>query len=931
MRYFQKKLFGIALAIGMPSFLYANDNEPIKVDLNHTGRQDSEVHEPGYISWRIVSNSKTDTLELGEVKIILTSKGEGNLSTNWFAAGITNARLVNDGVRADLNGIPAESDNVSIELRIQGLPDGRHTLQTYHNQVDNPANNTFAPMDIFYNEDLLAGSFNPTVRVLENALAARFFHEFDMVDGQEAVFEYRLVANTGANNKTLIINAFEIGTSNTDKQAILPIPADRDEHVDAGNGFYTLQWTAAADAVSHDVYFGTDLQNVRNAEKSSPEYKGNQTATSYDVSGLYSMDTYYWRIDETDNNGTVTKGNVWYFRPRQLAFPGAEGYGRFARGGRGGIVVKVTNLNNSGPGSLRDAVENPAYEGIPRIIVFDVSGIITLNGRLSVNKPYITIAGQTAPGKGICVRGHALGIGGVNDVVFRHLRLRVGTDDTTDGMGQSGANHTIIDHCSISWSKDEATSSRDAFNHTFQRCLISEPLNRAGHKNYPPGTAHGYAGSIGGDIGSYHHNLLVHSQGRNWSLAGGLDKNGFYKGKLDIFNNVIYNWGGRTTDGGAHQVNFVNNYYKPGVETTQFYALNAEWDGFPGTQQYYTNGNIVEGRYEDLTNPRNACRSSDQNPDPWVSSPFFPSYATIHTAKEAYKHVLSDVGATQPVFDDHDLRVLRETLEKSWTFRGSYNAPNGTRGIIDHQDDAGGWEDYGNDKRPANYDSDNDGLPDWWEIEVSKTNPHSPADDFSDANADPDRDGFTHLDDFLDWMANPHYFVDIEGNDSYKIDLKNLTAGFTAAPVFGIDETTNCSVSLENESTAVVRHSTGDSKLGSFLFTVEDSENTRLTRKINLFFSQGQTAIHQPNVQELEIKCRYSGNDVLYLSVLSGAFMGKAGVSGFDTSGRSVFQYTVSLSSTEIPIDVSYLARGVYFVRVSTGEGRQLFKILKTH
>ena len=845
MRNFQKKRFVIMLAIAIPLSMYAL--QPIKVDLNMAERSAKETNEPGYTPW-IIQNGKTDQLRLDEVNLILTSTGDGLLKSAWYKAGIGAAQLVGDGVL--VGDIPAGSENVCIELRIQGLPQGRHTLQTYHNQVDIPTDNTFAPMDIYFNGKLLKASLAPTVRAERNALAAKFYTDFTIIGNEDAVFEFKMVAHSGASNPSVVLSAFEIGTSNADMQAIWPVPAHCDEHVDADTGAFTLQWTAASGAVSHDVYFGTHLQKLETAGKSSPEYRGNQTATSCEVNGLYSMDAYYWRVDEIDANGTITKGNVWYFRPRQLAFRGAEGYGRFARGGRGGIVVKVTNLNNSGPGSLRDAIENPAYEGIPRTILFDVSGRIALTGRLGVNKPYITLAGQTAPGKGICISGQSFGIGGVNDIVFRYLRLRVGSESTTDGMGQSGANHSIIDHCSISWSKDEATSSRNARNHTFQRCLISEPLNRAGHRNYPRGKSHGYAGSIGGDIGSYHHNLLVHCEGRNWSLAGGLDGGGYYQGKLDIFNNVIYNWGSRTTDGGAQQVNFVNNYYKPGVETTQLYALNAQWDGFPGKQQYYCNGNIVEGVYEDLSNPLNACRSDAGNPEPWVDQPFFPSYATIHTAKEAYKHVLSDVGATLPMLDNHDKRVIRETLEKTWTYRGSYDAPNGSRGIIDHPDDVGGWEDYGAEVRPSDYDSDNDGLPDWWEIEVSKTNPNSPLGDFSDTNADPDRDGFTLLDDFLDWMALPHYFIDTNGNDTYTIDLKNLAAGFTATPVFKIDETTNCSVSLEkNGHTAILKYAKGVSTLGYFTFTVVDSEGACLSRRINLRFHN----THHPELFSLHM------------------------------------------------------------------------------
>jgi hypothetical protein len=811
-------------------FLSLQAMKPVKIDFNLFDRSERETNEPGYTSW-IVPAGQSNSLQINDLKITLASKGDGQLNTLWYKAGITHARLVSDGVF--VSGLTGENENVVIELRIQGLPAGKHSILTYHNHADDPEKNTFVPIAIYLNGKQVKKTLQPSVRAESNREAAKFYTTFIAKDKEDVILEFKQAVSAKASNKTLIINGFEIGTANVDDQAWKPFPDDRDEHVDTGDGSLTLNWQSAPKAVSHDIYFGKDKEGVSKANRQSPEYKGNQKRTTYSVTGLYSMDTYYWRVDEITAKGEKTEGNVWYFRPRQLAFPGAEGYGRFARGGRGGIVVKVANLNDDGPGSLRDAIQNPKYAGVPRTVIFDVSGVIKLKRGLSVNQPYITIAGQTAPGKGICITGVPFGMGGSHDIVFRYLRLRVAAEATTDGMGQSGADHSIIDHASVSWSKDEATSSRSGKNITFQRSLISEPLNRAGHKNYKPGSAHGYAGSIGGDIGSYHHNLLVHCYGRNWSLAGGLDANGYYKGKIDIFNNVIYNWGTRTTDGGAHQVNFVGNYYKPGVETTQFYALNAQWDGFPGTQRYYCNGNIVEGKFEDLSNPRNACRSDAKNPNPWSDEPFFPSYAVIHTAKDAYKQVLSDAGANQPGLDDHDLRIVRETLDGTWTYRGSYNAPNGTRGVIDHPDDVGGLEDYGNEVRPSGYDSDNDGLPDWWEKYVSQTNAFSASGDFSDANADPDKDGFTQLDNFLDWMGNPHYYIT---DKAYEINLQSLTKAYTDHPVYTLVETENGNVTVQSNGIAKIIPAE-PLRLTSFIFTVTDGEGSSMTRKVGLFFA----------------------------------------------------------------------------------------------
>jgi hypothetical protein len=216
---------------------------------------------------------------------------------------------------------------------------------------------------------------------------------------------------------------------------------------------------------------------------------------------------------------------------------------RFARGGRGGKVVKVTSLEDTeDPGTLRYAL---TVETGPRIVVFDVGGVITTTSRLTVTDDHVTLAGQTAPGKGIAIQGWPVGLSGASDVIFRHIRVRPGssTGETVDGMGMSGSNYCIFDRCSMGWAIDESFSSRTAKNITFQRNMISEPLNVAGHQNYPEGTAHGYAATVGGDVASVHHNLIAHAEGRSWSMGGGVDDNATFAGRLDIRNNVVYNFG----------------------------------------------------------------------------------------------------------------------------------------------------------------------------------------------------------------------------------------------------------------------------------------------------------------------------------------------------------------------------------------------------
>jgi hypothetical protein len=445
-----------------------------------------------------------------------------------------------------------------------------------------------------------------------------------------------------------------------------------------------------------------------------------------------------------------------------LAFPTAEGYGRFAQGGRSGRVIHVTNLNDAGPGCLRAAVEADG----PRTVVFEVGGLITLESRLIIRRTNsnLTIAGQTAPGKGICLRKFNFGALGAHDVIIRQVRVRPGNSSgqTLDGMGLASCDRCIIDHCSISWTLDEAFSSRGAKNITLQRTLISEALNEAGHKKYPPGTQHGYAASIGGDIGSFHHNLLAHCAGRNWSLAGGLDKKGFYIGRLDIRNNVVYNWKHRATDGGAHEVNFVGNYYQPGPATKFFIALNAQYGGFPGMQQYFFAGNAMPGHFG-LTNQTAGRAATTERGgklpteySPWVKAPFFEPYVKTQTAEEAYPDVLANVGCNFPVLDEHDRRIIAEVRSGTARFKGS---KTGLPGLPDSQDDVGGWENYPEVHRPADWDTDRDGMPDDWEKRAG-LDPHDPA----DGNEDRDGDGYPNLEEYLGWLVGE--FPDPEKNQA---------------------------------------------------------------------------------------------------------------------------------------------------------------------
>ena len=211
--------------------------------------------------------------------------------------------------------------------------------------------------------------------------------------------------------------------------------------------------------------------------------------------------------------------------------------------------------------------------------------------------------------------------------------------------------------------------------------------------------------------------------------------------------------------------------------------------------------------------------------DPWVSAAFFPSYATVQSATDAYKSVLSDVGASQPVFDDHDVRMVTETRDGTYTYSGSYM---GYPGIPDHQNDVGGYEDHPTTSRDAGWDSDGDGVPDWWESAVG-SNVASPAGDFSDANLDSDGDGFTMLDDYLNWMAEPHYFT--SNGQSVAIDLGSIFFGYTSSPSYTTAGAVGGSVNVSGSTVTFTPSACG---LASFTVSVQDGGSSTMTRQVGV-------------------------------------------------------------------------------------------------
>ena len=815
-----------------------------RVDISEFNRNNmEEILEPGFTIWQPKVKDFNELILTMDDGVVFTLRSEHNMRSGWNKAFVQkkefNCRMTGDGVNLDPN------ECGRFDLVIKGLTSGTHTIQTYHNSWSNPATAVAWPITLQLNGQKIGRTDTRTMQQAAMADATVLVTTFNVAStDEEVVFTFStsdddapdMEGKTGM-DKTPVLNGFMIDAVQSSAQAKRPNPADQDMHVDADNGSCRISWAAANDLVTkHRFYFGTDSAAVTDAVM--PTYEG--TDTFYLADGLKNLDTYYWRVDEETANGQVTRGEIWKFRPRHLAFPSAEGYGRYANGGRGGVVYHVTNLNDDGlPGSFRYGIET--LKG-PRTIVFDVSGVITLRGTLRAGDANATIAGQTAPGRGICFRGAAMGFG--SDQIIRHIRNRVGDGPTSDGMGFRSAKESIMDHCSISWSIDEGFSSREAGNITMQRTLISETLNQADHDSYGEGAQHGFAAVFGGDIGSFHHNLLANNSGRNPRLDGGMDGNGYYMGRLDIFNNVVYNWNKHPAYGEAHEANFHRNFYKMGPATTRKWILRADVNqrgSNKGTESYYymynvlvdKNGKVIfdgtrhgSGKTTDVDG--GLWQLVNEMPvdwNPWVDEPFFPSYATVETAYDAYKTVLSDVGCNQPVFDDHDQRQIYETMTGTNKYKGS---KTGLAGLPDTEEDVGGFELYPEEQRAANYDTDQDGMPDWWEQLVS-SNPTA-----ADNNADPDRDGYTLLEDYLNFMADEHRIL--APNTQTTINIASLFAGFTKSPQFKAEITGTAATAQLTDNMLTVT-ATANEGLATILLTVTDSEGSTYSRPLNIAIS----------------------------------------------------------------------------------------------
>lgn len=832
--------------------------EAQRIDFNITGKE-SQSLEDGYTNWSCGRQASAENTFADNLGNTVTVKAEsvpgltGNaVLCNWWKDGVNRySKLVSDAIYPIIldennNYSWSATEPMGIQFTVTGLTAGEHTLTAYHNNTDGQLMPGYPTIKVLVDGNTVATGIRQTIRAEKHSDAGMSYIRFTAEEGKAVTIQYISEPTGGASytNTSVAVNALVFDSTNPRTQAMNPVPAHLDYHADCDNGSATLEWKGASDAVRHHVMFGTDAANLSEIAVT--------TTPAYTVGNLSNHNIYYWRIDEEAADGTRYEGDVWAFRPRHLAFPGAEGYGRFAIGGRGGTVYHVTSLDddveNPQPGTFRYGITKVTG---PRTIVFDVAGYIELKGRLLCSDKYVTVAGQTAPGKGVILKGAPFGMN--SDGITRFMRIHRGYAATEaeqsrglDGFGIAGGDHAIMDHCSIAWTTDEGFSSRGAKSITLQRTMISEALNCADHPNYGAGACHDYAATIGGGqgsgVGSFHHNLLAHCEGRNWSLSGGLTGGGEYDGAHDVFNNVVYNWGGRATDGGSHEINFVNNYYRKGPATSQKYLLRLQLEGTgKGTQSAYVNGNIREETDGTLTadNLNTTYRyelSGGQKLDwePFVSAPFFPSYATVETAEAALKSVLSDVGANMPVLTQHDKRIIDETLNKTFSCTGS---KTGKKGLIDREADAGGYEDIGEARHPEGYDTDRDGMPDWWE-KLAGFDPTTP-----DNNSDPDNDGYTALEEFLNWMAEPHYTL--EGGKSHEIDLSPLFAGYGEAANFSASSD-NQDVAASTEGSILKVSLPKRNALAAVRVTAEEA-GASFTRNINICINGDATGIENVN------------------------------------------------------------------------------------
>jgi hypothetical protein len=566
----------------------------------------------------------------------------------------------------------------------------------------------------------------------------------------------------------------------------------------------------------------------------------------------------------------------WASRPTDLpqaeipAFPGAEGGGAYAFGGRGGKVLVVTSLADRGPGTLREACE----QGGARIIVFNIAGIIRLKSPIILRAPYVTIAGQTAPGDGVCVAGESFWID-THDVVIRHMRFRrgeTGVGRRDDALGGNAIGNIIIDHCSASWGLDENISmyrhmydpgdgskpqKLPTVNITFQNCISSEALDTYNHS---------FGSTIGGENCSFMRNLWADNTGRNPSIG--------WNGVFNFANNVIFNWRHRSVDGGDYTAlyNIINNYYKPGPVTPKdapigHRILKPESGRSKLPYQVfgraYVHGNVVEGNEKVTRDNWAGGVQIEDLPDVGehrdfmrVDKPFPMPAMTILSAEEAFRFVLDHAGATLPRRDAVDHRIIKQvrtgridydkkvSADSLYQFqyrrlgRDSYK-----QGIITDISLVGGYPEY---KGTPYKDTDADGMPDAWEQKY-QLNPHDPA----DATLDCSGDGYTNIEKYI-------HGIDPTRKVDWKDPRNNVdTLAAHRGGLWRDVQSSSAGIDPDPEYTRVI---TG--RADKIVKPIEIADAARKTRVRDIIVQQyrGLNAIHTSCDEDIEAAVKAAGD-----------------------------------------------------------------------
>ena len=469
------------------------------------------------------------------------------------------------------------------------------------------------------------------------------------------------------------------------------------------------------------------------------------------LSSLFLCVVSLFVVSCKDSDGSSSEPSA---TQQYLAFDGAEGGGKYAYGGAGGTVLHVTTLADGySKGTLRHAIN----QKVARTIVFDVTGVIHLTEELKIETGNLTIAGQTAPGDGICIADGGVQIHNCSNVLVQFVRFRMGDtrEVEADALEIKGCKNVMIDHCSMSWSTDECVSVYDNENTTVQYCIIAESLRNSVHGK----GQHGYGGIWGGKNATFHHNLLCHHDSRNPRFDHQLVSE--IQGPIDYVNNVVYNWGGNSAYGGeGRQINFVNNYYKPGPASSnrnRFFNPTTTCSEplckpIQANGRFYIVGNYNPD-YADATNDNWGVgvqmdkNNSVDKMSMKVDVPFeVTALGVTQTAQAAYETVLEKAGCSLKR-DALDETYVSDVRNKTYTHKGSNGSGNG---LIDTQKDAGGWPEYATAEKPK--DTDNDCIPDEWET-AHGLDPMN----YLDGNMRPEGSLFTNLQIYLQSLVEHLY------------------------------------------------------------------------------------------------------------------------------------------------------------------------------